>query len=254
MSFENKVILVTGASSGIGAGAARHMAKLGGRVALVGRNEVRLNKVADQIKNDGSQAPLTIVADVTIDAERIINETIQHFGKLDVLVNSAGIAKTKPFVESDIDLYDKIMNTNVRSIVSLTKTAVPHLEATKGNIVNVSSVAGLVVIKNMSYYCMSKSALDKFSCCAAVELGSKGIRVNSINVGIVNTPIFEASGVSDEQKQQILNDLASKYPVGRYGETSDTSAAISYLASDSASFITGTLLSIDGGAVVAAAY
>lgn len=118
---------------------ARHFANLGGSVVLVGRNESRLNKVADEIKSAGSPiAPLPIVADVTKDAEVIINKTIEHFGRLDVLVNNAGINMEIPIMDATDEQFDQIFNTNVRSVITLSKLAVPHLEQTKGNIVNVS--------------------------------------------------------------------------------------------------------------------
>lgn len=120
MSFLNKVILVTGANSGIGQHAAEHLAKEGGSIALVGRNLNRLNEVVERIKSDGSPTPLAIQADITKDAERIISETIDHFGKLDVLINSAGIYANNSIETIDLDEYDRIMNTNLRSIIEVT--------------------------------------------------------------------------------------------------------------------------------------
>lgn len=142
MSFDGKVILITGASSGIGADAARHLAKLGAKVSIVGRNEKRLKEVAEEIIKDGSLTPLPILADVNRDAERIVNETIKHFGKLDVLVNNAGIFALDSITEVKISEFDRVFDTNVRSVITLTKLCVPHLEKSKGNIVNVSSLAG----------------------------------------------------------------------------------------------------------------
>lgn len=140
MSFTNKVILITGASSGIGADAAIHLAKKGASIALVGRNEQRANEVSEKIKNSGAPTPLVIVADVTKDASRIIADTIAHFGKLDVLINNAGIVKRNTIENVDLADFDRVMNTNVRSVIELTKFAVPHLEKTKGNVLNVSSI------------------------------------------------------------------------------------------------------------------
>lgn len=159
ISFTGKVIIVTGAASGIGAGAARYFAKLGGSVALVDMNACGLTEVIEKIKNDQSLNPLEIVADVRKDTERIINETVQHFGKLDVLVNCAGICYTKGIMDSDICIFDELMHTNVLSMFKLTKLAVPHLEKTNGNIVNISSIAGLVPVE-YTFYGMSKAAVD----------------------------------------------------------------------------------------------
>lgn len=143
MSFEDKVILITGAGSGIGADASRHLAKLGGKIALVDMNEKNVCEVAEQIKNTSCPTPLVIVADVTLDAERIINETITHFGKLNVLVNNAGIVLYDNVTSVKMSDFDRIFDVNVRSFVTLTQLAVPYLEKTEGNIVNTASIAAL---------------------------------------------------------------------------------------------------------------
>lgn len=251
MSFAEKVILVTGASSGIGADAARHLAKLGGKLCLVGRNEKLLNEVAEEIKVSGSLVqPLVIVADVAKDAERIISEAVKHFGKLDVLINNAGIYQKDSADDFNITQFDDILNTNLRAVAILTSLAVPHLEKTKGNIVNVSSIAGLKPLKATLSYCVSKAALDQFTKCAAVDLAPKGIRVNSINPAMIRTPILGKTGLRADEVEKLIEAGKGFHPIGRIGETSDTSVAIAYVACDSASFITGVLLPVDGGYMV----
>lgn len=143
MSFDDKVILITGAGSGIGADASRHLAKLGGKVALVDCNEKSVLEVAEQIEKAGHPKPLVIVADVTIDTERIISTTIKHFEKLDVLVNNAGIVQYDNVTSVHLDNFDRLFDINVRSAVKLTQLAVPYLQKTKGNIVNTASIAAL---------------------------------------------------------------------------------------------------------------
>lgn len=249
MNFDGKVILVTGASSGIGADAACYLAKLGGKVVLVGRNIDRLNSVAEKIIKSGAPIPLTIAADITEDAEHIIDETIDHFGKLDVLINSAGMVVPAGVTKLNMQTYDRTMDTNVRSVVVLVQLAIPHLEKTKGNIVNVSSIAGLLPSPSTLASAMSKAALDQFTKSIAVELGPKGIRVNSINPSMIKTPIFDQ--YPPERIQPIMEMYQNQYPLRRIGEVSDTSAAIAFLASDLASFQTGNLLPVDGGAFVA---
>lgn len=176
MSFNEKVVLITGASSGIGANAARHLAKLGAKVAIVGRNEKRLNEVVDEITKSGSPPPLPIVADVTKDAQRIVDEIIKHFSKIDVLINNAGIVTQDTVIDAKLSEFDRIFDTNVRSVITLTELCVPYLEKEKGNIVNISSIAGLKAIRNVMSYCMSKAALDQFTKCSALDLASKGIQ------------------------------------------------------------------------------
>lgn len=252
MSVKDKVILITGASSGIGAHAAIHLAKNGGKIVLIGRNVNRLNEVSNQIIHSGSSTPLVIVADITTEAERIISETIKAFTKLDVLINNAGIQSHNSVENIDLVEYDRIMNTNVRSVIQLTKLAVPHLEKTKGNILNVSSACGLRVKPNLLAYCISKAAVNQLTKSAALDLASKSIRVNAICPVVVKTSIFETGfGMTSEQTEEFYNHHKALYPLGRVGETNDTSAAIDYLISDSASFITGLLLPIDGGALTA---
>lgn len=161
MDFNGKVILITGAASGIGAGAARHFAKLKALISIVDLDEKRLNEVATEITREGSSKPFQIVADITTDSERIISETIKHFGRLDVLVNNAGIGKLDSVVDFNVNDFDRTINVNLKAPIVLTNLAVPHLEKTKGNVVNISSVAGLKPAKNFLSYCISKAGLDQ---------------------------------------------------------------------------------------------
>lgn len=252
MNFDGKVVLISGASSGIGADAARYLAKLGAKVSIIGRDTKRLNEVADQIKESGSPAPLAIVADVTKDGERIVKETIDFFGKLDVLVNNVGIWMEDNIAELKMSDFDRVFDTNTRSVIYLTKLCVPHLAKTKGNIVTVSSVSTLKPVPNWLSYGMSKAALDQFTKISALDLAPKGIRVNSVNPAAIRTPIIQTAGYTLEESDKLFDGVITKYPMGRAGEVSDTSAAIAYLAdSKLASFLTGVILPVDGGASIA---
>lgn len=247
MSFSGKVVLVTGASSGIGADVAVEFAKLGARVALVGRNETRLNKVQHKI---GKSVSIVIVADVVKDAPRIIEKTIQSYGKLDILVNNAGVFRTNTASNIDLETYDEVMNINCRSIVELTKLAVPHLITTNGNVVIVSSISGLKPYVEEVAYCMSKAAIDMYTKCASLELAPKGVRVNSVNPGVIDTPIFKTLGLDDASVKAHLEKERKSYPVGRVGVTADTTNAILFLASEKSSFINGVNLVVDGGSII----
>lgn len=191
--FANKVVLITGASSGIGAGTAELLATKGAWLVLVGRNAQNLNDVAAKCTpTHGAPPPLQIIADVSneADAKRTIDTTIEKFNKLDVLVNSAGIIKRGTIEAATLADYDEVMSTNVRAIFHLTQLAVPHLKLTKGNIVNVSSVNGLRSFAGVLVYNMSKAALDQMTNCIALELADKGIRVNSVNpVGLFSNSL-----------------------------------------------------------------
>ena len=183
MSFEGKVVIVTGSSSGIGAQAACDFAKLGAKVVLVGRNSENLEKVAADCGN--SENVLVIQADVTNqeDAKKIVDETIKKFLKLDVLVNNAGIIETGTIETTSIEQYDRVMDTNMRSVYYLTMLAVPHLIKTEGSIVNVSSVNGIRSFPGVLAYNISKAAVDQFTRCVALELAPKKVRVNAVNPG-----------------------------------------------------------------------
>ena len=200
-----------------GAAAAEHLARKGASVALVSRNEGKLNEVCERIKSAGSPTPLVIVADVTVDAQRIISETINHFGRLDVLINNAGIQSHNTIETIDLTEYDRIMNTNVRSVIELTKLAVPYLERTKGNILNISSACGLRVKPNLFAYCVSKSAVNQLTKSAALDLAPKGIRCNSINPVVIKTSIFETGfGMSSKEVEEFYAKHSALYPLQRY--------------------------------------
>lgn len=161
MDFAGKVVIVTGAGSGIGEDAAINFAKLGARVSLVDISESGLETVAGKLKSFGVEpsATLSVVADVTKDAAKIIDETIKRFGQLDVLVNNAGISKRGFPSSMDLDMFDQTIAVNCRAVIELTGLAIPHLEKTKGNIVNVSSVVSVQVVPILTAYCMSKAAI-----------------------------------------------------------------------------------------------
>ncbi|RZB40996.1 adh short, KR and/or Shikimate DH domain containing protein, partial [Asbolus verrucosus] len=181
MHFAGKVVLITGASSGIGAATAKHFAGLGASLALAGRNLDNLKEVATQCSTPGNTiSPLLLTGELTNENEtqNILDKTITHFGRLDVLVNNAGILETGSVETTNLQQYDRVMNTNVRSIYHLTTLAVPHLIKTKGNIVNVSSVNGIRAFPGVLAYCVSKAAVDQFTRCVALDLAPKQVRVN----------------------------------------------------------------------------
>ena len=185
MNFAGKVVLLTGGSSGIGKRTAEKFAQLGASVSLNGRNKENLEKVANGCEG---QKPFIVAGDITNpeDTKRVLEETIKKFGKLDVLVNNAGIIETGTIENTSLEQYDRIMNTNIKSIYHLTMLAVPHLIKTEGNIVNISSVNGIRSFPGVLAYNLSKAAVDQFTRCVALELAAKKVRVNSVNPGKIN--------------------------------------------------------------------
>jgi len=246
---------VTGSSTGIGAGTAIKFASEGASgVVLHGRQEAALKSVKEQVEKAGQNVKVHIcVGDITSEETRqkLINETIQHFGRLDVLVNNAGISMMSPICDSSIEIFDKLFDVNVRSLVMLTQLAIPHLVKSSGNVVNVSSVAAMKAMPAFTFYCMAKISVDHFTRCLAVELGPKGVRVNCVNPGAIpETEIATRHGRSVEESKQYMEKAGKAYPLRRPGTVEEVADTITYLASDKAKFVTGLCMPIDGGSTV----
>ncbi|KAM3916528.1 3-oxoacyl-[acyl-carrier-protein] reductase FabG-like isoform 2-T3 [Leptodactylus fuscus] len=249
MSLRSKVCLVTGASSGIGAGTALLFARLGARLALNGRNEEKLKETARNCEELCDQKPLLVPGDLTDEAvvQGMVEQTVAHFGQLDVLVNNGGILAMGTIENTTLQDYDRVMNVNTRSLFHLTQLAVPHLIKTKGNIVNVSSVNGQRSFPGVLAYCMSKSAVDQLTRCAALELASKQVRVNAVCPGVIVTELQRRAGLEEEQYAQFLQRSQLTHALGRPGTVEEVARTIAFLASDAASFITGATIPVDGG-------
>jgi len=251
MDFTGKVVVITGASSGIGAGAAEYLAKLNASVVLVGRNKERLEIALKNCANSADH--LAIVADVTKadDREKIIKNSLDKFGRIDVLVNNAGIGKEGNVEEFSMDDFDAVFDTNVKSVFALTQLAIPHIIKSKGNIINISSVLGIRAVIGRSCYGMSKAALDHFTRCLALELAPFGVRVNSVNPAVIETEFQRNMGMSEETYQKFLDAARQSHAIGRVGKVDDVAKSIAFLASnDMSSFITGTILAVDGGKAI----
>jgi NAD(P)-dependent dehydrogenase (short-subunit alcohol dehydrogenase family) len=167
---------------------------------------------------------------------------------LDVLVNAAGIISLGTIETTSLAEWDRMMEINVRVIFQLVQAAVPHLEKTRGNIVNVSSVAGLRSFPNVLAYCVSKAALDQLTRCSALDLAPKGIRVNAVNPGVVVTNLHRRSGMDEQKYAAFLEHSKTTHPLGRVGKPEEIAELIFFLASsEKAEWITGETVSIDGG-------
>lgn len=247
MNFSGKVVLITGASSGIGAETAKHLAKLGANLVLAGRNVSNLNEVVSECGDKTKHLLITAELTNEEDTKSIVTKTIERFGKLDILVNNAGILETGSIENTSLEQYDRVMNTNVRSIYHLTMLAVPHLIKTKGNIVNVSSVNGIRSFPGVLAYCVSKSAVDQFTRCVALELAPKQVRVNCVNPGVTITNLHKRGGMNQEQYEAFIKKSIETHALGRPGKPEEVASTIAFLASDEASFITGATIPVDGG-------
>jgi NAD(P)-dependent dehydrogenase (short-subunit alcohol dehydrogenase family) len=246
--LRGKVALVTGATSGIGRATALRFAEEGAQVTLVGRSRGALAEVAAEIGARGGEA-FAVVADVTKeeDAERVVRETIDDFGALDVLVNAAGILANGTVETTSLAAWDEMLDVNLRAVFNLLRLSVPHLEKRAGNVVNVSSVTGLRAFPGVLAYCVSKAGVDQLTRCAALELAPKKVRVNAVNPGVVVTQVHRRGGMSDENYAAFLEHSKTTHPLGRVGEAREVAELILFLASERASWITGATYSIDGG-------
>ncbi len=246
--MREKVAIITGASGGIGRAAALVFAENGVQVIAVGRNEKELNAVREEAheKTGAIKIHLADVREPT-QIERVVIDTFENFGQIDVLVNSAGIILNGSIENTTLDDWDKMMDTNLRTVFSMMQKCLPFLEKTKGSVVNVSSVAGTRAFPNVLAYCVSKAAIDQLTRCSALELAPKGIRVNAVNPGVVVTNLHKRGGMADEDYENFLENSKKTHPLGRVGEPREVAELIYYLASEKASWITGATYEIDGG-------
>jgi len=248
MSLQDKIALITGASSGIGRATALLFAQEHARVALVGRKRDDLLAVKDEIAQRGGES-LIVLADVAQPEEcrQAVEQTVAHFRRLDILVNAAGIIGTGSIMNTTPEAWHEMMNVNLHSVFHLMQLAAPHLQKNKGNIVNVSSVTGTRSFPNVLAYCVSKAGVDQLTRCAALDLAASGVRVNAVNPGVVVTNLHRRSGMEEAKYAAFLEHGKTTHPMGRVGTPEEVAEAILFLASERAGWITGVTLSVDGG-------
>jgi 3-oxoacyl-[acyl-carrier protein] reductase len=241
-----KVAVVTGASKGIGAGIAKHLANEGAAVVVnYGSSKEGADQVVDEITKRGGKA-IAVQADVAKkkDIERLFAEAKKAFGKIDILVNNAGVYDFKPIEEVTESEFHREFNTNVLGLILATQEAVKHFGAEGGSVINVSSVASSVTPPNSAIYTGTKAAADGITRALAKELGPRKIRINAVNPGGVETEGFHALGFSgsDFEKQMI-----AQTPLGRLGQPEDVAPVVAFLASSEAEWITGETIRVAGG-------
>ena len=244
--LKGKVAVVTGASKGIGAAIAKQLADAGAAVVVnYASSKAGADKVVAAIADNGGKA-VAVQADLANEADvrRLFAETKQAFGRLDVLVNNAGIYEFAPIESVTADLFHKQFNLNVLGLLLATQEAVKLFGPAGGSVVNISSVVATTAVPNSSVYSGTKGAVDSITRSLAAELGPRKIRVNAINPGMVQTEGTQSGGIGDSDFRK---ETEADTPLGRIGVPGDIAPAAVFLASDDAAWITGETLHISGG-------
>ena len=240
-------VLITGGTSGIGLASARLFLAKGAKVVIAGRNAERGTAALQSL--DASGRAFFVPSDVRLskDCERLVQNAKETLGRLDVLINSAGIYREESAESLSETSYAEIMDTNVKGTMFMARAALPFLRETKGNIINVASDAGLHGNYLCSLYCASKGAVILYTRALAIETASFGVRVNAIAPGDIFTPLTEKQLKNAPSLDEGISAMASVYPMGRIGTADEAAAVICFLASSRASFVTGACWSVDGG-------
>jgi NAD(P)-dependent dehydrogenase (short-subunit alcohol dehydrogenase family) len=248
MKLKGKIAIVTGSSKGIGLGIARVFHNEGAKVVVTCRTESEGRKIADELGAAQGKA-IFVKTDVTKsqDIRNLIDVTIKTFGKLDILVNNAGYHISKNAEQTSEEEWEFIQNTNLRSTFLCSKYAMSHLKKTKGNIINISSMVGVVGQPNAAAYSATKGGQIAMTKNMAIDFAPDGIRVNVICPGWIQTPLVEDWFEQQQDPDAARKYIYSQHPLGRIGTIEECGYLAAFIASDEALFITGARFDIDGG-------
>lgn len=248
MTWSDKVVLVTGATSGIGRATALAAAREGAGVALVGRDEATLEESRASLAAGGTRVH-AVRADLLEagERERAVEETVANLGGVDLLVNAAGVIASGSIETTSLQAWEQMFALNTTAVFHLMQLALPSLKDRKGSIVNVSSVTGMRSFPGILSYCASKAAVDQLTRCAALELAEDGVRVNAVCPGVVVSQLHRRSGYDDARYDEFLDHSRSTHPLGRVGQPEEIASLILFLGGEEAGWVTGVSMPIDGG-------
>lgn len=244
MKLENKVAVITGGNSGIGRGIAETFAREGAKVVVFGRNQKTLDETAAAL-GDGHLAVQGDVSNLA-DLDRLFAQVKETFGRVDVLVANAGVAPAAPIDQVDEALFDQLFSINVKGLFFTVQKALPLFGESASVILNASSVT-YRGMPGMSVYGATKAAVRYFARGMSAELVGRGVRVNVLSPGPIETPIFERTGLDEEGMERMTEFITSKVPMGRFGTSDEMAKAALFLASDDSSYVIGADLLADGG-------
>lgn len=248
LRLKDKVSVVTGSGRGIGRSIAILFAQEGSKVAICSRTKSELDEVEQTISANGG-ACLSVVADVSnkTDVNSLVSRVLDQYGRIDILVNNAAISPTHDILHIPEEEWDKVIDTNLKSVYLCCKSVVPvMIEQKKGKIVNISSITGTIVSSSrVTHYSASKGGIMGFTISLALELAQYGINVNAISPGSIMTPGLERSWGPD-----MVNEMANSIPLKRIGDPMDIAYAAEFLASEESNYITGQTIVVDGGVVI----
>lgn len=246
--FQGKVALITGAASGIGKATAFRLGEEGAKLMICDLNESGLKEVSSKLKVKGiDNDSYTFDVSDPKACRASVEKTVERFGKLDVLCNIAGYTQLKHLADISVEDWHKMIDVNLSSVFYMSQAAMPHLITTKGNIVNMSSTAALGGQAYNAMYCATKGGVAMLSKSMAVEFAKKGVRVNAVCPGAVNTPLTENFSLPENADMDLILKL---YPLLEVAQPEEIAAAVAFIASDEARFVTGETFVMDGGQTI----
>jgi NAD(P)-dependent dehydrogenase (short-subunit alcohol dehydrogenase family) len=244
-SLSGKTAVITGGNSGIGYATAERFIQDGATVIISGRNAGRVQEAADKLGATGLVADVGSVSAI----EDLATQLKSKVGTIDVLFVNAGVFEPAPVGHVSEEMFDRQMGINFKGAVFTVEKLLPLINQ-GGSIINLSSINAHTGMSNTAIYAASKAAMNSYTRTAAQELAKRGIRVNSVNPGPIETPIFGKTGMPQEQLDGFAGAIQSGVPMGRFGKAAEVAAVVAFLASDEAAYVTGSEYTVDGGAIL----